>query len=98
MIASRGSIRAQSARESAGFGLEEAARRARVSPDYLRRIERNGGAPFALACRLSNLYDGAPTDIFLRRKEDRDEGIRTRGTTATAKASPNGPMSLSLLG
>jgi transcriptional regulator with XRE-family HTH domain len=67
---------AVSARAAAGLTIEAAARRARVTPAYLRQIERRGGAPYALACRLSRL-DGAPLDTFLKRKES-SESERTR--------------------
>lgn len=55
---------AERARESAGLTLERAAALARVSPRYLRAIERNSSAPFVLACRLANLYQSS-LDIFL---------------------------------
>ena len=47
---------AQRAREAAGLSLADAARRARVSPSYLRRIELHGGAPYVLAKRLCRIY------------------------------------------
>ena len=72
------------AREEAGFDLKTAARRARVTPDYLRSVEKNG-APFALACRLSHLYGGVPIDLFLKRKET--DGKRTR-SSGDSKPSP----------
>ena len=60
---------ARAARELSGFSLEEAAKRARISPRYLRRIEQRG-APYVLARRLAALYQ-CPIDFFLplKRKE-----------------------------
>jgi transcriptional regulator with XRE-family HTH domain len=52
------------AREAAGYTLIQAARRARVSPIYLRRIEKHGKAPYVLACRLRALY-GCSIHAFL---------------------------------
>jgi transcriptional regulator with XRE-family HTH domain len=54
---------ARAARESVGLTLEAAARRARVTPDYLRRVERHG-ASYVLARRLAALYN-CPIDAFL---------------------------------
>jgi transcriptional regulator with XRE-family HTH domain len=54
---------AVAARERAGLTLEAAARRALVTPGYLRRVERNG-PPFNLAIRLARIY-GCPLGIFL---------------------------------
>ena len=47
---------ARSAREGAGLSLEAAARKARIGTSYLRRIERQGGASYALAVRLAAIY------------------------------------------
>jgi len=55
---------AAQARQDAGFPLEEAARRVRVCPAYLRRIELHGDAPYVLAMRLAHLY-GCSTNLFL---------------------------------
>jgi hypothetical protein len=52
------------ARAAVNLSLEEAAKRARVCPAYLSRIERHGDAPYALAHRLSTLY-GCPMVYFL---------------------------------
>ncbi len=54
------------ARVSAGLSPEQAAMRARVSIEYLARLESAGGFPYALACRLSRLYGNAPLDLFLK--------------------------------
>ena len=54
------------ARESLGLTPEQAARRLRITPRYLRSIERNGNAPYALAERLSRLYN-VPMHTFLYR-------------------------------
>lgn len=55
------------ARERAGMSPREAAKRARITEAYLRRVERHG-APYALARRLAALYQ-CPIDVFLPRKE-----------------------------
>ena len=52
------------AREMAGLTVEEAAKKARVGVQYLRQVERNGRASFALAQRLCALYR-CRLDIFL---------------------------------
>lgn len=52
------------AREIAGYSVDEAARRARIGAAYLRRIEIHGNAPYALARRLSAIYD-CPISFFL---------------------------------
>lgn len=52
------------AREKAGLTVEEAAEKARVGVQYLRQVERNGRASFALAQRLCALYQ-CRLDIFL---------------------------------
>jgi len=52
------------ARESAGYTIDEAANRARVGTAYLRQIERQGWAPYGLACRLSRIY-GCSLSAFL---------------------------------
>ena len=44
------------ARESAGLSLEQAAEQARICVDYLKRIERHGGASYVLGERLSRIY------------------------------------------
>jgi transcriptional regulator with XRE-family HTH domain len=44
------------AREQAGLSLEAAARLARVSVDYLRRVEMSGDCSFPLAKKLSRIY------------------------------------------
>ncbi len=50
-------MNAATARETCGLTLEQAARWARVSPAYLRRLERSGiGFPYALAVRLASFY------------------------------------------
>ncbi len=52
------------AREAAGLTLEEAALRARISTNYLMRVERHGGASYSLAQRLCVIY-GCSLNIFL---------------------------------
>jgi hypothetical protein len=44
------------AREAAGLTLTDAARSVGIQPDYLRRIERRGQAPYVLAQKLSRRY------------------------------------------
>ncbi len=44
------------AREAAGLTLADAARSVGIQPDYLRRIERRGQAPYVLAQKLSRSY------------------------------------------
>jgi hypothetical protein len=43
-------------RVEAGYSLQRAAKLARVEPEYLRRVEKHGGASYVLAVRLSRLY------------------------------------------
>jgi hypothetical protein len=47
-----------------GFSLRRAAKLVRVEPEYLRRVEIHGGAPYVLAVRLSRLYQ-CSMQIFL---------------------------------
>jgi len=61
--ASSGCSRAKLARETVGLTLEQAAKRARITPQYLMQVERKG-ASFSLAQRLSRLYD-CRIDFFL---------------------------------
>lgn len=46
---------AADARRAAGLTLEQAAKKARISPRYLRQVERHG-ANFALAELLAQIY------------------------------------------
>ena len=66
---------AAAARERAGLTLEIAARRARVSPAYLRLVERTS-APYSLAVRLARIY-GCPLGVFLPtgRAVERSKGM-----------------------
>jgi transcriptional regulator with XRE-family HTH domain len=61
---------ATQARLAAGLIIEQAAKRARVSEGYLRRIERDG-ASYVLARRLATIY-ACSMNCFLppKRKED----------------------------
>lgn len=52
------------ARIEAHLTIEEAAGRARISIDYLRRVERSGQCSLPCAKRLGRLY-GAPIDLFI---------------------------------
>jgi hypothetical protein len=56
---------AEYAREAADLTVERAAKLARICPAYLRQVERQGGAPYVLAVRLSHIY-GCPLSAFLR--------------------------------
>jgi transcriptional regulator with XRE-family HTH domain len=65
-MSTRSNTAAQAARVKTGLTIEEAARRARVSPRYLAVVERHG-APFSLAERLAAIYR-CPISTFLPRK------------------------------
>lgn len=54
---------AKSARMAAGLSVEAAAKRARISADYLKRVERRG-APYSLARCLARIYR-CRIDLFL---------------------------------
>ena len=69
------------ARENAGLSLIEAARRARVSPSYLRQVERHG-ASYVLARRLAMLY-GCSLNTFLPSTGDRTPQARKVGESRT---------------
>lgn len=47
---------ATEARKRLGLTPEAAARQLRISPRYLRAVERGGGASYALAERAARLY------------------------------------------
>lgn len=53
------------ARKRAGLSIAEAAKKARITPEYLRRVELHG-APYSLARRLAGLY-GCGIEVFLPR-------------------------------
>jgi len=63
-VRSRPVTTAEAARIAAGLTLVQAASRARVCTEYLRQIERRGGASYVLALRLSRMYD-CPMTAFL---------------------------------
>lgn len=52
------------AREQAGLSVAVAAKRARVKPQFLARLEKHGGFSYALSVRLAALY-GCSLDVFL---------------------------------
>jgi transcriptional regulator with XRE-family HTH domain len=52
---------ARIARERAGLTLERVAQRVRVTPAYLRSLERTGRFSYPLAVRLVRLYGGGST-------------------------------------
>ena len=82
---------AQAAREQAGLTLTEAARRARVCPAYLRRIENSGGCSYPLACRLAKLYR-CSANVFLQGRVKPTIEIRDC-TGGTKKSRPNSQRS-----
>ncbi len=55
---------ATQARQRLDLTPEAAARRLRITPRYLRSIEKNGNAPYPLAERMSRLY-AVPMQVFL---------------------------------
>lgn len=52
------------ARLEADLTIKEASRKANICEDYLKRVERNGGASWVLAIRLAHIY-GCSANIFL---------------------------------
>lgn len=73
-------------RIAAGVSLEQAARRAGVSPPYLRRLESSGGFPYPLACRLSAVLScGIDTFLYsLTPKPKRSAGSKKKNETTAA--------------
>ncbi|MDQ3814826.1 MAG: helix-turn-helix transcriptional regulator, partial [Armatimonadota bacterium] len=55
---------AEHARMTAGYTLEEAARRLRLHPRYLRSLELHGGASLKMARKLADLY-GCDGNVFV---------------------------------
>ena len=55
---------AADARRRLGLSPEAAARKLRISPRYLRSVEKHGNAPYPLAERAARLY-GVPMQTFL---------------------------------
>lgn len=74
----------EAARSRAGLTLEAAAKSARVTPAYLRSIERHGGASFGLAQRLASIY-GCRIDLFLTAPAA-VTSTRTKSSTKGARA------------
>lgn len=66
-LKTRTMTRAQTVREYAGLSVKDAARLARVSAQYIRRIEKSGRAPYFLARRLAMIYC-CRLDDFLPKK------------------------------
>ena len=60
----KGICPAERARVEAGFTLEQAAKKMRLTSRYLRQIERNGNASVKTARRLAQLYK-CSGDLFL---------------------------------
>jgi transcriptional regulator with XRE-family HTH domain len=77
---------AEQARIAAGLTVKEAARRARVVPSYLRRVERHGGAPWVLAQRLAFIYN-CSANLFLYAAKSQTGGNST-GAVGTPPLSP----------
>lgn len=75
----------------AGFSLEQAARRLRLSAAYLRHIEsKNTRVPWSLAVRLAALYDTAaeaflPVEKTSRSGNTGSRPIPTAGEEAVAE-------------
>jgi transcriptional regulator with XRE-family HTH domain len=77
------------AREAAHLTLEQAARKARVSTNYLKRYERaGGGCTLALAIRLSRIY-GCPEWAFLKLRDTQAIPVEI-----PSKRAPEGPARL----
>jgi len=76
------STRLSALREAAGLTLLDAARHAGVTPDYLRRIERQGQAPYVLAQKLARRY-GCSSMIFAHKISS--ERKISAGTTSPQK-------------
>lgn len=75
------------AREAAGLALDEAAALVGIGPNYLRRIERHGHAPYVLALRLSRHYR-CRLDVFICGQPRRDGGEGRTCRPALAAPSP----------
>ena len=71
---------ARLARLRAGLDLADAARRARISPEYLAACERRNSFAYVLAQRLARMYRASVND-FLPRPAD-------GGTAAGAAQGP----------
>jgi transcriptional regulator with XRE-family HTH domain len=79
---------AKQARITAGLTLEAAAKRARITPQYLRQIEQANNAPYHTARRLAAIY-GAPIQVFLPTAERTEtmmkNPVRRCGSSRTGK-------------
>lgn len=76
----------RSAREAAGLTLEAAAKRARVSPAYLRKLEAGGQYSYVLAVRLSRIYGASGTAFISRgRRAGEEEQQGASGAESTGK-------------
>ncbi len=69
---------AERARHCANLTIEEAAHRARVCVQYLRRVERSGDCSYVLAMRLARLYRCSANVFLYTTKKGRE-------TPATSK-------------
>ncbi len=77
---------ARRARETAGLTVGEAARRARVSEDYLLRAERRG-CSLVLAERLSALY-GCSLSLFTPKPTKQRRAAGCSGKRGATNARP----------
>lgn len=76
---------AEYARIQAGLSIEDAARRLKLSPRFLRQIELHGGASLKTARRLAHLYN-CSGNVFLHSPEYLHQ-LGQRGVTETSSAS-----------
>lgn len=81
------------AREKVGLSVDEAARSASISTDYLKRIERLGNCSFPLARRLARLYE-CSVNVFLLKSTNQSSQTLERSkkktrTVATVRAKTN---------
>jgi transcriptional regulator with XRE-family HTH domain len=78
---------ASRAREAAGLSLEQAARKARIGPRYLRGIELHGGAPYVSALRLARIYK-CPITYFLFQQNSSKRSTRNARNPKKPVAKP----------
>jgi hypothetical protein len=77
------------ARSRAALGVAEAASRLRVGVAYLRRLERRGAWPYALAERAARLYD-CRLDVFLFARGGAASAGRVPDLTANLSSETEG--------
>jgi hypothetical protein len=81
---------ASNVRENAGFNRDNAARRLRITPDYLARCERTGDFPYVLARRAAHLYGAdlaafLPTPTERRAKPSAHRSLKSKTSVPPAK-------------